>query len=168
MHKQSRQFRSFEDAIEAGPQLGFAPGAWLGAIGLEVGVQPPDQAADLFLGGTGRGGEGLDLVDQPLGVDPTQSVLTDVELPGVVRDDDRAVEEAMGDDGAPQRPFGGDRHRIGVSRHPGDAEVVEMGLPGGRVSEVSRRVPPTHEVDTDSRTAHRKSSDIYTKRGTTF
>jgi hypothetical protein len=71
------------------------------AIRLEVGVEPPDQATDKLLGGPLRVGEGLQLVHQPLGVDPAQGVRADVELSGVVADDDRLVQEPVFRDGAP-------------------------------------------------------------------
>src|SRR3954470_1431949 len=80
---------ALEDAVEAGAQL--AAPAWCRRrpVGLEVGVEPPDQAAHVLLGGPLRVAEGLQLVDQALGVDPAQCVLADVELPGVITDDDR-------------------------------------------------------------------------------
>jgi len=79
-------------------------------------------------------------VDQALGVDPAERMFADVELPGIVGNDDRAVEEALGADCSPQRALGGDRHRVGVDLQPGDAELVEMGLPCGGVGEMPRRV----------------------------
>ena len=49
----------------------------------------------MLLGGTLLVGEGLELVHQPLGMDPAQRVLADVELPGIVADDDRLAQEAV-------------------------------------------------------------------------
>jgi hypothetical protein len=40
-----------KDAIEASAHLAAASGGWGGAIGLEVGIEPPDQRADALLGG---------------------------------------------------------------------------------------------------------------------
>src|SRR5690349_1412550 len=65
-----------------------------GPVGLEVGVEPPDQATHL-LGGALLVGEGLQLMHQPLGMDPAEGMVTDVELASVVTDDHRLVEEAM-------------------------------------------------------------------------
>jgi hypothetical protein len=64
---------SFEKAIEAGLQGRLAVRLRVGAVGLEIGVKPPDQGANLFLGGAGRVGEGVELVDQPLGMNLIQS-----------------------------------------------------------------------------------------------
>ena len=47
-------------------------------------------------------------------VDPAQRVSADVELTGVITDDNGVTEVSMIDHAAPQRPFGGDLHRIGV------------------------------------------------------
>ena len=124
-----------EDAVEPGAQLGLRRGVGIGAVGLEVGVEPPDQAAHCCLGGAMLVGEGIKLMHQPLGMDPAQGVATDVELAGIVADDHGILEEAMGFDAAPQRALGGDLDRIG--RHEGgDAEPVEMRLPGGRIGKL--------------------------------
>jgi hypothetical protein len=40
-------------------------------------------------------------------------VLADVELAGVITDDDRLVQEAVSGHRAPQRALGGDSHRVG-------------------------------------------------------
>src|SRR3954462_8667432 len=79
---------ALEDAVGAGAQL--AAPAWRRRrpVGLEVGVKPPDQPPHVLLGGSLWVGEGLQLVHQALGMDPAQRVLPDVELPGVVADDD--------------------------------------------------------------------------------
>ena len=84
-----------EDAVEARPQL--AAPAWrrLEPVGLQVGIEPPDQPADMLLGGALLVGERLQLVHQALGVDPAQRVLADVELPGVVADHDRLAQEPV-------------------------------------------------------------------------
>ena len=81
------------------------------------------------------------LVDEPLGVDPAQRVRADVELAGVVADDDGILEQAMGDHAAPQRAFGGDLQRIGMHPEPGDAEALEMGHPRLLVFEALAFVP---------------------------
>jgi hypothetical protein len=71
------------------------------AVVLEVGVQLPDQSADMRLGGPVGLAEGVRLMDQPLAVDPAQSVAADIELAGVVAQDHRVVEKAMRLDAAP-------------------------------------------------------------------
>ena len=53
-------------------------------------------------------GEGVELVHQPLGMDPAQRMPTDDELTGIVADDDGIAQEAMRLDAAPQRALGGD------------------------------------------------------------
>lgn len=42
---------SAEDPIEAGAQFATPPGGGVGTIGLEIGIEPPDQRADALLGG---------------------------------------------------------------------------------------------------------------------
>src|SRR5208337_1049864 len=73
-----------EDAVEARPHFAAAARRRCQAIGLEVGVVPPDQPADMLLGGALLVGERLQLVHQALGMDPAQAMLADIELPGVV------------------------------------------------------------------------------------
>ena len=84
-----------------------------------------------------RVGEGLQLVHQPLGMDPAQRVLADVELPGIVADDDGLAQEAVLGHGAPERALGGDADRVGRHRQPGEAEMLEMALPGRLVGEAA-------------------------------
>ena len=69
------------------------------------------------------------------------SARADVELAGVVADDDGILEQAMGDHAAPQRAFGGDLQRIGMHPEPGDAEALEMGHPRLLVFEALAFVP---------------------------
>jgi hypothetical protein len=63
-------------------------------------------------------------------------VPTYAELAGVVRDDDRAVEQPVVADAAPERPLGRDLDRVGGDLKPGEAERLEKRLPGGPVGEV--------------------------------
>jgi hypothetical protein len=70
---------------------------------------------------------------QPLGMDPAQRVLAEVELPGVVADNDRLAQEPVCGHGAPRCALGGDAHRIGRHLQTGDAELLEMTLPGGLI-----------------------------------
>ena len=53
---------SLEDAVVAGFEGGPAARIRHGAIGFEIGVEPPDQRANLFLGGPCRFGEGVELM----------------------------------------------------------------------------------------------------------
>ena len=116
-----------KDAVEARPQFVAPTRGRRGPVGLEVGIEPPDQAAKRtdaqqsgqpaqaahsLLSGALLVGEGLQLVHQPLGMDPAEGVLADVELASVVTDDHRLVEEAMRGHRPPQRSLGGDAHRI--------------------------------------------------------
>src|SRR5208337_4679513 len=122
-----------EDAVEARPHFAAAARRRCQAIGLEVGVVPPDQPADMLLGGALLVGERLQLVHQALGMDPAQAMLADIELPGVVADDDRLVQEPVVGHGTPQRALGGDAHRVGGHLQSGHAELLKVALPGGVV-----------------------------------
>jgi hypothetical protein len=73
--------------------------------------------------------ERLQLMHQTLGVDPTQRVLTDIELPGVVADHDRFAQEPVCAHRAPQRALGGDAHRVGRHLQTGQAELLKMVQP---------------------------------------
>ena len=55
---------------------------------------------------------------------------TDVELSGVIADDRCLGQETMRFDAAPQSPFGGDAYRVGGHIEGGNAEALEMRLPG--------------------------------------
>src|SRR5881227_1949320 len=70
-------------------QLRTAARGRIGAIGLEVAIEPPDQPADVGLRALMQVGERVQLVHQAFGMDPAQGVAPDVELPGIVADDDR-------------------------------------------------------------------------------
>src|SRR5947209_19446029 len=59
-----------ENAVKAGAHLAAASGSGLGAIRLEIGVEPPDQVAHTLLGGSVQVGEGVELVHQPFGMHP--------------------------------------------------------------------------------------------------
>ena len=84
-----------EDAIEAGAQFAASAGSRRGAIGLEVGVEPPDQTTDALLSAAMQVGERIELVDLPLGMHPAKRMLAHGELPGVVTDDDRLAQVCM-------------------------------------------------------------------------
>src|SRR3979409_1923840 len=57
---------------------------------------------------------------------PAQAVLADIELTGVVADNDGVGQEAMRLDAAPQGALGGDYDRIGSDAERRDAETVEI------------------------------------------
>ncbi len=60
----------------------------LPAVRLEIGIEPPQPRPDPLDGLALPVIEADQLVDQPFGVDPAQRVMADVELTGVVTDDD--------------------------------------------------------------------------------
>src|SRR6267154_661606 len=69
---------AFEDAIKAGAQGGLAQWCRIAAIGFEIAIEPPDQMAQSLLGGAVLVGEGVELVHQPLGVDPAQRMPAEI------------------------------------------------------------------------------------------
>jgi hypothetical protein len=58
------------------------------------------------------------------------------ELAGIVADQHGVGQKAVCLDAAPQRPLGGDQHRVRGHPQRRDAEPVEVRLPGGVVGEV--------------------------------
>ena len=60
--------------------------------------------------------------------------MSDIELAGIVAEDDAVAQEAMRLDAAPQRTLGGDARRIGRDGELGDAKLVEVGRPCGVVA----------------------------------
>ena len=104
---------SKEDAIEPGVQCGGPALGWLRAVGLEVSVEVPDQAAHLCLGVTAAVIESIQLVHQTLGVNPAQRMMmSDIELPGIVAQHHRITQEPVRLDAAPQGSLGGDLDRV--------------------------------------------------------
>jgi hypothetical protein len=59
-----------EDAIEARVHLTAPPQGRRRAIRFEIGVELPDQRTDALLRGAVQIGEGVELMDQPLSMDP--------------------------------------------------------------------------------------------------
>ena len=105
---------AFEDAVEAGREFGGA--LWAGGEleRLELPIEPPDHSPRDVDGVALPVVGGNELVDEALGVNPTQSVVADAELPGVIGEDDGGGgQPILGADGAPERPFAGHAHRIG-------------------------------------------------------
>jgi len=62
-----------EDAVEPRPQRGLALLGRSLAIALEIAVERPDQSTDTSLGCAVLVGEGVELVNQTLGMDPAQA-----------------------------------------------------------------------------------------------
>ena len=124
-----------EEPIEAGAQLGLASGCRIAAIGFEVGVEPPDETAGALLGSMMSVGEASSLWTSR-SMDPTQPMPADIELAGIAGNDHHLGEQAVGMDAAPQRPFGGDPHRIGQGRKGGNAEPPQMSLPRRPIGEL--------------------------------
>src|SRR3984893_3207164 len=119
-----------EDAVEPRLQCCLALFGGGATIGLEITVKVPDQLAHGGLGGAVLVGEGVELVNQALGMNPTQAMLADVELTGVVADDHGVGKEAVRLDAAPQRRLGGDHHGVWIDLEGRDAERFEVGIPG--------------------------------------
>jgi hypothetical protein len=63
-------------------------------------------------------------------MNPAQAMLSDIELTGVVADDDGVGQEAMRLDAAPQGALGRDQDWIGIDLERRDAEPFEMRGPG--------------------------------------
>ena len=120
---------ALEDAIEAEAQCGLAASRGVVPVGLEVAIEPPDETANRLLGAAMLVGEGVELVNEALGMDSAARMLADLELSGIVADDDGVRDVTMGFEAAPQGAFGSDHHRIGGDRESADAEPIEMGLP---------------------------------------
>src|SRR5215471_13083872 len=55
-------------------QLGLALRSGSATIGLQIGVELPDQRADRGLSGAVLVGEGVEFVNQPFGMNPAQAV----------------------------------------------------------------------------------------------
>jgi hypothetical protein len=66
--------------------------------------------------------------------------LADIELTGIVADDDGVGQKAVRLDATPQGALGGDHNGIGIDRESRDAELVEMGSPGSLIGEGFARV----------------------------
>ena len=75
-----------EDAVEPCPQGGLALRGRMLAIGFEIAIEPPDQRARSALSLALFIREGVELVNEALGMDPAQAMRADVELPGVIAD----------------------------------------------------------------------------------
>jgi hypothetical protein len=100
----------------------------------------------MALRGAMQVGERFQLMDQALGMDPAQGVAANVELSGVIAEDNGVGQEAVRAHAAPQRPLGGQPHRV-LDRCQcctfarGDAEPVQMRLPRRVIGEPCVGVP---------------------------
>src|SRR5260370_15937529 len=112
-----------------GEQGGLVLRRRVSALGFEVAIEPPDQMAYPLLCRAVLVGESVEFVNETLGMHPAQGMAADLELAGIIADDDGVVEEAMRRDAAPERAFGGDLHRIGVDLERRDADPSEMRQP---------------------------------------
>jgi len=116
--------------VEAAFELRGAFWTGLALVGLEVGVEPPDQLTGDVEGAALVIIEADQLVHRPLGMNPAESMLASSELAGVIAQDHGALEVAMGVNAAPRGAFGGDLDRVGVDLEPADALPIEMGGAG--------------------------------------
>ena len=102
--------RGGENRIEPGFEFFLLFIAGRSFVSFQVGVEIPDLGADVFE----RLAVSVMEADQPvhgsLCVDPTQSVLENIELPRIVAYDDQLCVETVLKDTAYKRTFGGDTH----------------------------------------------------------
>src|SRR5215467_1387002 len=63
-----------EDVVEPRPQRSLALRGGSATIRLEISIELPNQGADGGLGGSAVVGEGVEFVNQPLGMNPAQAV----------------------------------------------------------------------------------------------
>src|ERR1700724_1048864 len=124
-----------EDAVEACPQGSLALPARISAIGFEVAIERPDQFTNAGLRFALLIGEGIECVNETLGMNPAQAMLADIELTGGITDDHRVGQKAMRYDAAPQGSFGGNHDGIGMDLESQDAKPVEMRSPGCLIGE---------------------------------
>ena len=90
-----------EYLVEAVLQDRLALWTWVETVGFEAFIVEPDQPAGALLNGIVLICEGVELMHQPFGVNPTQRMIADFELFGIITDDHRIGEQAMCADTAP-------------------------------------------------------------------
>src|SRR4051812_43096972 len=127
---------SAEDPVEPRPQLAASLPIRRPPEGFQVGVKPPDQGPHELLCRVLPVGEGVELVYQPLGMDPAGRMPVEREPAGVVGQDHRVGQQAMPLDAAPHRALGGDLDRIGRHRQSSGPELLEVAPPRRLVREV--------------------------------
>ena len=87
---------ALEDAVEPRPQGSVALFGRGATIRLEITIEGPDQVTHGGLDGAVLLGKGVELVDQTLAMNPAQAVLADIELTGVIADNDAAADTTIG------------------------------------------------------------------------
>ena len=129
-----------EDTVE--PRTQHTPAAFIrfDAVGLEAGVEIPDQRSHALLSVPVRVGERVQLMHQPFRVDPAQGMPADIELSGIVAQHHGIVQEAVRMDAAPLSPFGGNLHRVLDNRPAAcrrdDPDPVQMRPPSRPIGKV--------------------------------
>ena len=113
-----------EDPIETPLQRRPAGRVRIAFVELEVSVEPPDQLALQRDQAVLLVCHADDPAEMALGVDPTQGVLENVELTGIIGDDHRVAQQAAGDDGTDHGRLGDPPTLTGA-----EAEAVQVGLP---------------------------------------
>ncbi len=73
-------------------------------------------------------------------MNPAQAMLADIELAGVVADDDGVGQKSVRLDAAPQGALGGERDGNGSHFERRDAELFEMRGPGRAIQEAAVRM----------------------------
>ena len=99
-------------------------------------LMSPAQSPDFFLRPLVVLGKDRELVDQSLGVNPAQTVMSDIELVGIVAGDDSVAQEAMRLDRTSQGSFSGNFYRIGRDSEPRDAKALQMRRPCGCIGKI--------------------------------
>jgi hypothetical protein len=87
-------------------------------------------------------GKRVELMHRPLGMNPAQCMLSDIELSGIIAEHDSVAEEFMRLDAAPQSALGGDAYWIGCHVQLGEAKPVKIRHPCGLISEACPRFGP--------------------------
>jgi hypothetical protein len=95
-------------------------------VSVEITIEPPDQLSGDIERLTLHRVEADQLVHQTLRVDPAQAMFTDAELASIVGQDDRTLQQTMGLDAAPDRPFRGDLPGIRLHLELGNTGSIEM------------------------------------------
>ena len=161
--------RAFEDAVEPRSQFGCAFRAGGELERLELTIEPPDHPPRDFDSAALPVVGGDELVDETLGVNPTQRVVADAELPRVIGEDDGAGEPILGAERAPQRAFAGHAHGIRGDPQLGQAERAHMRPPVGFTGEfedfcASQRIDDAVRQIGRAHIGHRRCVDRIARR----
>ena len=125
-----------ENGVKAQAQVKGAAGRGLALVAEKIAVQSPDQSPDFFLRPPVVVGYGRELVDQPLGMNPAQDMMSDIELAGIVAGDDAVAQKTMRLDRPPKGSFSGDFHWLGHDSEPCNAEALQMRRPCGGIGKM--------------------------------